>query len=67
MSQKYIRMAQLATAPGKPPGRLPNCPNSIYRWIRQGRFPQPVRLGGNTVAWRLEDVEQWEREREARG
>ena len=27
-----------------------------WRGIRDGRFPQPVRLGANTVAWRASEV-----------
>jgi predicted DNA-binding transcriptional regulator AlpA len=25
---------------------------TLYRWIKVGRFPQPVKLGPNVVAWR---------------
>lgn len=36
---------------------------TLYRWIRKGHFSKPVKLGGNTAAWPLEDVERWEAER----
>lgn len=32
---------------------------TLWRWIREGRFPKPVRLGANCVAWRSDDVDQW--------
>ena len=32
---------------------------TLWRWRRDGSFPQPVELGPNTVAWRREDVEAW--------
>ena len=32
---------------------------TIYRWLRNGSFPPPVRLGPRRVAWRVEDVEEW--------
>ena len=33
--------------------------STLWRWIREGRFPKPVRLGANCVAWRSDDVNQW--------
>lgn len=33
--------------------------STLWRWIREGRFPKPVRLGANCVAWRADDVNQW--------
>lgn len=33
---------------------------TIWRWSREGRFPQPVRLAGNLTRWSLSDVESWE-------
>ena len=42
--------------------------STIYRKIRMGEFPSPIRLGPQTVAWREEDIEQWLSSRpEARG
>jgi predicted DNA-binding transcriptional regulator AlpA len=34
-------------------------PVSVSTWwagIKSGRFPQPVRLGPRTVAWKVEDI-----------
>jgi predicted DNA-binding transcriptional regulator AlpA len=34
---------------------------TIWRWCREGRFPQPVKLaGGNLTRWSISDVENWE-------
>jgi len=33
--------------------------STIYRWMAEGRFPRPVRLGGYIVAWAEDDVETW--------
>lgn len=38
---------------------------SIWRWVREGRFPRPVKLSGNATRWKLSAVEQFERERGA--
>ena len=32
---------------------------SIYAKMAVGSFPQPVRLGSNSVAWKLRDIENW--------
>ena len=40
-------------------------PSTLWRWCRDGRFPQPVRLGPNTIAWREADVDEWLATREA--
>lgn len=33
--------------------------STLELWIRQGRFPKPVKLGPKTRAWRYEDIKQW--------
>jgi predicted DNA-binding transcriptional regulator AlpA len=37
----------------------------LWRYMRDHRFPKPVKFGGATSArhWLLTEVEQWERER----
>lgn len=34
---------------------------SVYRWMRNGSFPLPVKFGSVT-RWNLAEVEQWERD-----
>lgn len=34
-------------------------PATVYRWINEGTFPVPVNIGENSVAWHLEEIEQW--------
>ena len=31
---------------------------TIWQWVKQGEFPQPIKLGSITV-WRLSDVQAW--------
>ena len=45
---------------GVKPGRYPISRATLWRLIGQGRFPQPVKIGG-TTAWRLSDLEAWEK------
>lgn len=34
--------------------------NTVWRWVREDRFPAPVRLSGGCTRWRLDDIERWE-------
>jgi len=33
---------------------------TIYRWVKEGRFPESVSLGEQSVAWRRVEIEAWE-------
>ncbi|MEC8081456.1 MAG: AlpA family phage regulatory protein [Pseudomonadota bacterium] len=33
--------------------------SSIYRLMKEGKFPKPLRLSTMRVAWRLADIEAW--------
>ena len=37
--------------------RLPISRSSLYAGMQTGLYPQPVRIGKRTVAWREEDIE----------
>lgn len=37
--------------------------STIYRWIADGSFPAPVRLGPRAVAWRWSDLDRWTQSR----
>lgn len=39
--------------------------SSIYRGVRRGDFPRPVRVTGKAVRWRRADIEHWIASREA--
>lgn len=32
---------------------------TLWRWVRSGNFPAPVKLGERITAWRTEDVRAW--------
>ena len=36
---------------------------SIWRWVRGGVFPKPVKLGPGCTRWQLSAVQNWEAER----
>lgn len=33
--------------------------STLYRWISQGRFPPPIRIGDNIAAWDASAVDRW--------
>lgn len=66
MSQRVIRIADLATTKGKP-GKLPVSPATIWRWVREGRFPKPFKLGQSVTVWDAELVEVFISEQAAVG
>ena len=37
--------------------KKPIHPKTIYRWIREGRFPPPIKLGAATSRWKRSTVE----------
>ena len=36
--------------------------STLNRWIREGTFPRPVKLGKRAVRWRRSDIEGWLKE-----
>ncbi len=36
---------------------------TIYGWMKQGKFPRPVKIGRRAVAWRERDLVAWQAER----
>jgi prophage regulatory protein len=32
---------------------------TLYRYIKTGTFPGPIRLGPNRVGWRRKEIESW--------
>lgn len=58
MEPKLVRLSQIASTPTKA-GILPVSPATIWRWVRDGKFPQPFKLSAGVTAWYAADVEQF--------
>lgn len=56
MSMRVLRVADIATTP-KSKGILPVSPATIWRWVREGKFPAPYKLGDSVTVWDLALVE----------
>lgn len=35
------------------------CRATIYRWMSEGSFPQPVRISDRAVRWKVDEIETW--------
>jgi prophage regulatory protein len=40
--------------------------SSIYKLVKEGKFPKPVSLGARAVGWRDSHIDQWLEERPAK-
>jgi len=64
MSRRVIRISELASTPATPgraarPGLLPVSPATIWRWVRESKFPKPFKLGTSVTVWDLNEVESF--------
>lgn len=50
MALRVLRLQQLATTKDRP-GLLPVSPATVWRWVRDGKFPAPFKLGEGTTVW----------------
>lgn len=49
----YIRQAQLI------PHIIPFSAATLWRKVKDGSFPEPVKLSARVTAWRVEDIQSW--------
>lgn len=56
MSRRVIRLANLATTKTRQ-GLLPVSPATVWRWVREGKFPKPFKLGKSVTVWDMAAVE----------
>jgi prophage regulatory protein len=52
------RMRQMASTPDRP-GLLPVSPATLWRWVKDGKFPKPFKIGVNTTVWDKAEVDAW--------
>lgn len=49
----YLRQAQLVGS------ILPIGATTLWRWVKEGKFPKPIKLSERVTVWRAEDVRAW--------
>jgi prophage regulatory protein len=57
MEDRYVRLKELSTMLGI--GR-----STIYRLMKQNKFPKQIKLTERTSVWRLSVINQWIQEKE---
>ncbi|MDO8774299.1 MAG: AlpA family phage regulatory protein [Burkholderiaceae bacterium] len=57
----FIREAQLVPSPSRPgwPVPLPFSGPTLWRKVKAGTFPKPLKLSERITAWRVGDVRAW--------
>ena len=58
-NEGYVRQAQLILSGKNQSAPLPFAASTLWRKVKAGEFPSPVKLGGRTTAWRVSDVRRW--------
>lgn len=59
----YLRLPQIIGKKPNPdkgvqglPALVPVSASTLWQWVRDGKFPKPVKLSERVTAWRVEDV-----------
>ena len=55
---RLYRLADLATSARKA-GLLRVSPATVWRWVREGKFPKPFKLGASVTVWDAAAVEEF--------
>jgi prophage regulatory protein len=55
----YLRLAQIT------PNIVPVGRSTLWEWVKEGKFPKPVKLSPRVTVWRSADVREWMAQRNA--
>lgn len=53
--ETFLRLPQVLA-------RIPVSNSTLWGWVKAGHFPEPVKIGPMTTAWRGSEVDAWMRE-----
>jgi len=66
IQQRVYRIATLATTKVRKGdstetriGLLPVSRATLWRWVKDGKFPSPFKIGLNTTVWDASQVDAW--------
>ena len=63
-SRRLIRIRELAST-SKRAGLIPASPATIWRWVKAGTFPAPVKLSERVTCWDTAQIEDFLKQRAA--
>ena len=55
--EQFVRMKDLANRPDSV-GLIGVAPQTIWRWIKENRFPKPVKVGSVSL-FRMSEIQAW--------
>ena len=50
--KKFIRMREVLRI-------IPVSRSTIWRWVRDGQFPAPIKIGPRSTVWEFEKIMEW--------
>lgn len=65
--ETYLRLSDLIgkkknqAEPSKADRIVPFSRPTLWRKVKEGTFPAPVKLSAGITAWRLRDIQEWQR------
>jgi prophage regulatory protein len=54
--RRVARLSDVANTKGRQ-GRVPASAATIWRWVKQGTFPAPFKIGPNVTVWDLDEID----------
>ena len=58
IQEEFLRMKDLANRPDSK-GLIGVSSQTIWRWIQQKRFPEPVRIGSHISLFKMSEIQAW--------
>lgn len=55
----YVRAAQLVQSPANRNAPIPFSPATLWRKVKSGDFPKPLKLSERVTAWNVGEVRAW--------
>lgn len=55
----HLRQSDLLQSPKSPSAPLPFSHSTLWRKVKDGSFPAPVKLSARITAWQVGDVRKW--------
>lgn len=54
----FLRLADFASTKGRL-GIVPVSGSTVWRWVKEGSFPAPVKLSPSVTAWTASSIREW--------
>jgi prophage regulatory protein len=51
-ADKLLRMKQVLEV-------IPVAKSTIWQWVKEDRFPKPIKLGGKTTVWKMSEIQRF--------